>query len=127
MQVKFRILTASALLALASCAPTTPTKNDAVAAVPAPTPERATFRKDVVIHSQPEGAAIYVNDGTTFVGNAPVTVNYPAYVDTGEFVQPFDAITAVPTAPGQFTQQQRIFYLYSNTTSCMLYMYNTQR
>jgi hypothetical protein len=125
MKFRHTILSACALLTLASCASPTPTKTTAsVEPTPAPTPERATFRKDVVIHSQPEGAAIYINNVS--FGYAPVTASCLAYVDTGEFVDQYRLITAVPTAPGQFTQQQT-FTFDSNTTNCTVYMYNTAR
>jgi hypothetical protein len=122
MKTYLKILCPAGLLVLAGCADVSNTKLNAAASTPPP-PPRETIRKPLQIQTEPAGAAIIVG-GINF-GYSPVDLTFPAYVDTGEFTGPH-WIEAIPTQPGQYTQQGWTFF-QPNWSSYTLYMYNTAR
>lgn len=111
------------LLALASCA-TNETKKQA-AAVPAPTPEDPgpTVIKTLHIDTVPQGAGIWVlmGDGYHFEGYSPVDVPMTGSQNNSWMTY----IKAVPTAPGQYTQQAYTWPGSASWWNWTLFMYNT--
>jgi hypothetical protein len=123
MKTYLKIFCSAGLLALASCAEVSNTKPNTTASTPPPPPPRQTILKPLQIQTEPAGAVIIV-DGINF-GYSPVDLTFPAYVDTGEFTGPH-WIEAIPTQPGQYTQQGWTFF-QPNWSWYKLYMYNTAR
>jgi hypothetical protein len=121
MKTYLKIFCTAGLLALASCADLSNTKPNTTASTPPP--PRQTIRKPLQIQTEPAGAIIIV-DGINF-GYSPVDLTFPAYADTGEFIEPH-WVEAIPTQPGQYTQQGWMF-IQPNWSGYTLYMYNTAR